>query len=64
MRNKIKPDDEILKAKDVAKLLKVSQSQIYRLTNNNDIPHRRPSGGHPRYIKSEILNWFNSKKAS
>jgi excisionase family DNA binding protein len=64
MRKKINSDDEILKAKDVAKLLKISQSLVYKLTSNGDIPHRRPNGNDPRYIKREVLDWFNRQEAS
>lgn len=59
---KLKEDDEILTIEDVAELLKMSTSYIYKLSMNDDIPFRK-LGNKLRFVKREVLDWFNKKTA-
>jgi excisionase family DNA binding protein len=54
---------ELLKAKEVAKWLKLDRQTIYRLTKNGQIPHMRlGKTGTIRYGKETIDNWIREKK--
>ena len=56
-------NEELLKASDLAKLLKLDRQTIYRLTKNGKIPHLRLGNtGTIRYCKQSIKNWIKVKK--
>jgi len=55
-----KEDDEILTVGQVSKLLKLHQRTIYKLVRNGTIPGRRV-GKSWRFLKSEIIKWFEKK---
>lgn len=59
---KVTPDDEVLNAEEAAKVLKISQSMLYKLTSRKEIPHRKCNG--LKFFKREILDWLNKQKAS
>ena len=42
---------------EVAEYLGVSQSQIYKLTMNMEIPHYKPQGKTIYFDKKELLKW-------
>jgi excisionase family DNA binding protein len=52
--------DEILTVGQVSKLLKLHQRTIYKLVRNGTIPGRRV-GKSWRFLKSEIVKWFEKK---
>src|SRR5215475_5368266 len=56
-----KEDDEILTVGQVSKLLKLHQRTIYKLVRNGTIPGRRV-GKSWRFLKSEIIKWFEKKE--
>jgi len=53
-------DDEILTVGQVSKLLKLHQRTIYKLARNGTISGRRV-GKSWRFLKSEILKWFEKR---
>ena len=55
-----KEDDEILAVGQVSKLLKLHQRTIYKLVRSGTIPGRRV-GKSWRFLKSEIIKWFEKK---
>ena len=55
-----KEDDEILTVGQVSKLLKLHQRTIYKLVRNRTIPGRRV-GKSWRFLKSEIIKWFEKR---
>ena len=60
MAESSKEDDEILTVGQVSKLLKLHQRTIYKLARNRTIPGRRV-GKSWRFLKSEIIKWFEKK---
>ena len=62
MNNKTTHEYQILKAKEVSNLIKISTTQIYRLINKGDFP--RPYQISERSVGwrlSDIAEWLNSK---
>jgi excisionase family DNA binding protein len=53
-------DDEILTVGQVSKLLRLHQRTIYKLVRNGTIPGRRV-GKSWRFLKSEIIKWFEKR---
>lgn len=49
---------------DVASFLRMSVSQIYKLTSKREIPHIKLSGKKLLFDKSEVTEWLRSKKVS
>lgn len=49
---------EMLTTTEVAEYLGVSQSQIYKLTMNMEIPHYKPQGKTIYFDKKELLKWM------
>lgn len=51
---------EMLTTTEVAEYLGVSQSQIYKLTMNMEIPHYKPQGKTIYFDKKELLKWMHN----
>ena len=51
---------EMLTTTEVAEYLGVSQSQIYKLTMNMEIPHYKPKGKTIYFDRKEIVRWMRS----
>ena len=55
--------DELLKANELARWLKLDRQTIYRLTKSGQIPHVRLGGTRTiRYGKEAISSWLKQKK--
>jgi excisionase family DNA binding protein len=52
--------DEILTVREVSKLLKLHPRTIYKLAQNGMIPARQV-GKSWRFLKSEIMKWFEKR---
>jgi len=48
-------EDELLTRKEVAEFLKISQTEVYRLTRKGELPVIKKSKKFVRYKKSDIL---------
>lgn len=56
---------ELLRAREVAKWLKLDRQTIYRLTKNGQIPHvRLGKTGTIRYGKESINKWIREQNGS
>ena len=57
---------EILNMKDVCNYLDISQSMLYKLTCNGEIPHFKPRGKTIFFEKKELIRWIkkNGKSGS
>ena len=57
---------EILNMKDVCQYLDISQSMLYKLTCNGEIPHFKPRGKTIFFEKKELIRWIkkNGKSGS
>ena len=57
---------EILNMKDVCQYLDISQSMLYKLTCNGEIPHFKPRGKTIFFEKKELVKWIkrNGKNSS
>ena len=55
---------EMLTTTEVAEYLGVSQSQIYKLTMNMEIPHYKPKGKTIYFDRKEIVRWMRSNHFS
>lgn len=54
---------ELLRAKELAKWLRLDRQTIYRLTKNGQIPHiKLGKTGTIRYGKEAITQWMKEKK--
>lgn len=51
---------EMLTTTELAEYLGVSQSQIYKLTMNMEIPHYKPKGKTIYFDRKEIVRWMRS----
>lgn len=54
-------DIEVIAAKDVSEMLKISQWMVYELVKRNDIPHVK-IGRSVRFIKTDIINWMRCQR--
>lgn len=52
---------QLLKPKDAATLLAISDRKLWELTNCNEIPHVR-MGRSLRYDQSDLRAWYEKKK--
>ena len=52
---------EILSMKDVCHYLDISQSMLYKLTCNGEIPHFKPRGKTIFFEKKELIKWIKKK---
>jgi len=55
---------EILNMKDVCQYLDISQSMLYKLTCNGEIPHFKPRGKTIFFEKKELVKWIKKKGKS
>lgn len=55
---------EMLTTTELAEYLGVSQSQIYKLTMNMEIPHYKPKGKTIYFDRKEIVRWMRSNHSS
>ena len=55
---------EMLTTTEVAEYLGVSQSQIYKLTMNMEIPHYKPKGKTIYFDRKGIVRWMRSNHFS
>ena len=57
---------EILNMKEVCQYLDISQSLLYKLTCNGEIPHFKPRGKTIFFEKKELIRWIkkNGKSGS
>lgn len=55
---------DILNMKDVCQYLDISQSLLYKLTSNGEIPHYKPRGKMVFFEKKELIAWIKSSKAA
>ena len=57
---------EILNMKEVCQYLDISQSLLYKLTCNGEIPHFKPHGKIIFFEKKELIKWIkkNGRKSS
>lgn len=53
-----KPAPALLSVNDVASILQVSPSHIYRLADGGKMPPQIKVGGSVRWVRSEIDNWI------
>ena len=53
-------DDGFLNMDQVADLLKLSKSHLYKLTASNEIPFKK-TGKKLLFKKSEVLEWYDKK---
>jgi excisionase family DNA binding protein len=51
--------EEIMTAKEVAQFTKLSESTVYKLLKNNDIPAIK-FGSRYRILKTELIKWFRA----
>ena len=49
---------EMLTTEEASKYLGISQSQIYKLTMNMQIPHFKPKGKTIYFNRQELLRWM------
>lgn len=52
---------DILNMKEVCQYLDISQSMLYKLTCNGEIPHFKPRGKMIFFEKKELLKWIKQK---
>jgi len=50
--------NEMITAKEAAKLLDVSMSSLYKMTHTNEVPFYKPGGNKLYFKKEELLNWM------
>ena len=55
---------EILNMKDVCQYLDISQSMLYKLTCNGEIPHFKPRGKMIFFEKKELIKWIKKNAKS
>ena len=55
---------DILNMKDVCQYLDISQSLLYKLTCNGEIPHFKPRGKMIFFEKKELIAWIKKSKAN
>ena len=57
---------DILNMKEVCQFLDISQSMLYKLTCNGEIPHFKPRGKIIFFEKKELVKWIkkNGKQSS
>ena len=57
---------EILNMREVCQYLDISQSMLYKLTCNGEIPHFKPRGKTIFFEKKELVKWIkrNGKNSS
>ena len=53
---------DILNMKEVCQYLDISQSMLYKLTCNGEIPHFKPRGKMIFFEKKELLKWIKQKR--
>ncbi|MBP3839003.1 MAG: helix-turn-helix domain-containing protein [Prevotella sp.] len=51
---------DILNMKDVCQYLDISQSLLYKLTCNGEIPHFKPRGKTIFFEKQELIKWIKN----
>lgn len=61
IENKLYSVKEMLTTTEVAEYLGVSQSQIYKLTMNMEIPHFKPQGKMIYFDRKELIKWMRKK---
>lgn len=61
IENKLYSVKEMLTTTEVADYLGISQSQIYKLTMNMEIPHFKPQGKVIYFDRKELLKWMRKK---
>lgn len=58
------PDqDEVLKYREAAELLKVSERTLIRLVVAGKVPHNRV-GVQVRFLRSELLDWLRTSEVA
>lgn len=55
---------DILNMKDVCKYLDISQSLLYKLTCNGEIPHFKPRGKMIFFEKKELIAWIKKNRSN
>jgi len=58
----IKANNQPLTLQEACKYLDVTQSQLYKLTHLNLIPHYKPGGKKIYFNKLELNNWIYKNK--
>lgn len=64
LENSLYITKEMLTTTELAEYLGVSQSQIYKLTMNMEIPHYKPKGKTIYFDRKEIVRWMRSNHRS
>ena len=64
LENSLYITKEMLTTTELAEYLGVSQSQIYKLTMNMEIPHYKPKGKTIYFDRKEIVRWMRSNHCS
>lgn len=64
LENSLYITKEMLTTTELAEYLGVSQSQIYKLTMNMEIPHYKPKGKTIYFDRKEIVRWMRSNQCS
>ena len=54
----------LLTVKDVAKLLRCSTYQVYRLTSKKRIPYLKVAGGAIRFNPDEMDTWLEAQRVT
>ena len=52
----------VLNIEDVAFMLGVSKSNVYKLTCNKEIPYYRPNGKYVYFDRSEVESWMKQNR--
>ena len=55
---------DILNMQDVCKYLDISQSLLYKLTCNGEIPHFKPRGKMIFFEKKELIAWIKKNRSN
>lgn len=57
-------EKEVLNSKEAAQFLDISQSNLYKLTSNKEIPYYCPHGKKIYFDRQELIDWIkeNSQK--
>ena len=61
IEERFKSIEETLYSTDVCHYLDISQSMLYKLTCNGEIPHFKPRGKTIFFEKKELIKWIKKK---
>lgn len=53
--------DPVLRVPEAAKLLRISEHTLRRWMKQPGFPVVRVNGGHPRFVRDELLRWMREQ---